>query len=122
MELAELDKAPRATVKDLRVNGIFFRCQQASFYMRGTATSIITDKKKFIGTIVQLRNLQAENVVLENILADRVGNGIIITGKADVDVRNFQAAQVGREMALCSKNCRLRINGEIMPCTESHAL
>lgn len=122
MELAELDKAPRATVKDLRVNGIFFRCQQASFYMRGTATSIITDKKKFIGTIVQLHNLQAENVVLENILADRVGNGIIITGKADVDVRNFQAAQVGREMVLCSKNCRLRINGEIMPCTESHAL
>lgn len=122
MDLAEMDRGYRATVKKLRVNGVFFRCQQASRYMRGTATSIITDKKKFLGTVVELRNFRAEDVQIENVLADRVGNGIRVTGQADVEVANFQAAEIGRAAATCGGNCHLVINGETIPVKDTQAL
>ena len=36
-----------STIDSVSVSNIYFRCDQASSYMRGTATSIITDKKKW---------------------------------------------------------------------------
>lgn len=122
MGLAELDRGPRATVKQLLVNGIFFRCTQGSRYMRGTATSIITDKKKFLGTVVELRNFRGEDIRIDNVLADRVGNGIRITGEATVEIQNFQAAEIGREAAICGSNCHLTINGEPVAVKDTQAL
>lgn len=122
MTLAELGKGPRATVKQLLVSGIFFRCTQGSRYMRGTATSIITDKKKFLGTVVELQAFRGEDILIDNVLADRVGNGIRLTGEATVEVRNFRAAQIGREEAVCGSNCHLRINGEEIPVTTQQPL
>jgi len=120
--LAEMERGYRANIRNLRVNGLFFRCQQASRYMRGTATSIITDKKKFLGTVIELRKLQAEDVLIENVLADRVGNGVLVTGNAQVEIRNFRAAEIGRKAAVCGNNCRLCINDQVIPITETEAL
>lgn len=122
MGLAELDRGPRATVKQLLVNGIFFRCTQGSRYMRGTATSIITDKKKFLGTVVELRNFRGEDIRIDNVLADRVGNGIRITGEATVEIQDFQASEIGREAAICGSNCHLTINGEPVAVKDTQAL
>ena len=113
--LAELDQGPRATVKNLTAGGIFFRCTQGSRYMRGTATSIITDKKKFLGTVVDLRNFRGEEIVIADVLAERIGNGIRITGEAAVEIQNFRAAEIGREKAVCGMGCSLTVNGEAIP-------
>lgn len=122
VDLVRMNKKPRATVKNWHVNGVFFRCQQASRYMRGTATSIITDKKKFVGTVADLGSLWGENILLENVLADRAGSGIRVTGKASVEVRNFQASQIGRETAVCGSCCHLTVNGEAVPVTDTREL
>ena len=122
MTLAELGRGPRATVKQLLVSGIFFRCTQGSRYMRGTATSIITDKKKFLGTVVELQAFRGEDIVIDNVLAERIGNGIRVTGEATVEIRNFQAVQIGRETAICGKDCRLTLNGEVVPETATQQL
>ena len=120
--LIEQGSGYRAHVKNWHINGIFFRCHQASSYMRGTATSIITDKKKYIGTVVNLYNLQAKDFRIENILADRIGNGIQVTGNATVEVQNFQVNELGREIATCGSNCCLTVNGETIPVTAARAL
>ena len=90
--------------------------------MRGTATSIITDKKKYMGTVVNLRNLQAENVRIEHILADRIGCAILVTGCAAVEVADFRAAEVGRETVVCGGNSCLTVDGETVPVTDTRQL
>jgi len=121
-EFTEMGRMPRAQLQNWHVSGVFFRCHQASSYMRGTATSIITDKKKYIGTVANLPGIIGENVLIENILADRIGNGILVTGNAAVDVRNFLASEIGKETATCGKNCCLTVNEKRIPVKESQAL
>lgn len=121
-EVIESQADSRATVKNWTVNGVFFHCQQASSYMRGTATSIITDKKKYVGTAINLINLRAQDFLIKNILADRIGNGVILTGNATVVVQNFQASEIGREAAVCGSNCHLTIDGETVAVKDSQAL
>ena len=111
-ELADKTWGPRAVVRNWHINGLFFRCQQASHYMRGTATSIITNKKNYLGTVLYLRNLVSENFRVENILAYRIGEGMFLSGRANVEVTGFCADEVGRTAATCGKNCRLTLNGE----------
>ncbi len=107
---------------DCRVDGMFFRCNQASPYMRGTATSIITDKKKFVGTVANLSGLQTESMRLTNVFAEQVGTGIVVTGQAKVRVENLQIAVCGREMAMCGSDSILTVNGETCKITQSVAL
>lgn len=121
-DLADMDRSPRASIQNWYINGVFFRCQQASRYMRGTATSIITDQKKYMGTVVNLQNLQAENVRIEHILAERIGCGILVTGCAAVEVADFRAAEVGRETAVCGGNSCLTVDGETVPVTDTRQL
>lgn len=106
-----------AVLEGCRVDGVFFRCAQASAYMRGTATSIITDKKKYVGTALSLARLRTEDLIIENVLADRIGAGCLVTGKAKVEVRNFQAAEIGRSDATCGRDCELTFNGNPIPVT-----
>lgn len=121
-ELAESGRGYRARIKDLSANGIFFRCTQGSRYMRGTATSIITDKKKFIGCVMDLRNMKGENLLFENILAERIGQGFFASGKVNAEIRGFYAEMIGRELALCGKDCTLSVNGEKIPVKNSQTL
>lgn len=108
---------PLAQVSGYRAGGLFFKCQQASRYMRGTATSIITDKKKFVGSVLGLTGLHTEDFVIENVLADRIGTGVTVTGNACVQIRNYQVADCGRELATCGSNCSLTIDGATVPLT-----
>ena len=110
--------AGRTHLENCRINGVFFHCQQASAYMRGTATSIITDKKKFVGTALELTALSTPDLLLENILVDRVGCGMRVAGKATVTVKNLEIADYGREEALCGENCHLTVNGNSVPVTK----
>lgn len=121
----ELSKQPEfvsAKLEDYYIKGLFFRCQQASRYMRGTATSIITDKKKYIGTVLDLEEVRSKKLIFTDILTDRIGRGVYLTGNANVEVQNFQAAEVGRGTAICSSRCTLTVNGQKMPVTESISL
>ena len=106
-----------ACVEGWRVNGVFFRCAQASAYMRGTATSIITDKKKYVGTALLLTRLSTDDLIIENVLADRIGAGCMVTGKAKVQISNFRAAEIGRSNATCGRDCELTFNGNPIPVT-----
>ena len=90
--------------------------------MRGTATSIITDKKKFVGTVANLSGLQTESMRLANVFAEQVGTGIVVTGQAKVKVENLQIAVCGRETAMCGSDSILTVNGETCKITQSVAL
>ncbi|MBR4863972.1 MAG: hypothetical protein IKU07_05290 [Oscillospiraceae bacterium] len=100
-----------------RADGIFFRCIQASAYMRGTATSIISDKKKFVGTVLELSGLETEGLTVKNIFAKPVGNGIRVTGKARVEVEDLQLELCGREETVCGTGCTLLLDGKIQEIT-----
>ena len=100
-----------------RLDGIFFRCIQASAYMRGTATSIISDKKKFVGTVLELSGLETDKLTAKNIFAKPVGNGICVTGKARVEVEEMQLELCGREESVCGTGCTLLLDGKIREIT-----
>ena len=112
----------RTYLENASIRGVFFHCQQASAYMRGTATSIITDKKKFVGTALELTALSTSGLVLENILVDRVGCGMRVTGEATVTVRNLEIADFGRAEALCGSGCSLTLDGTVVPETATQVL
>ena len=113
---------PKTRILDWKISGVFFRCAQASRYMRGTATSIITDKKKFIGLTLQLDRLETEDLTIRNVLIDRAGQGIRLTGKAKVQITGFCAGEFGRTPAVCGGNCQLVIDGEEVPVTRESKL
>ena len=113
---------PNTRILDWKISGVFFRCAQASRYMRGTATSIITDKKKYIGLALQLDSLKTEDLSMENILMDRIGQGVRLTGKARVQITGFRGTEFGRTPAVCGGYCQLVIDGEEVPVTRESKL
>lgn len=121
-DLAERGLAYRATLQNWTAKSLFFRCLQGSRYMRGTATSIITDKKKFIGCVLDLRNLRAEKLLVENVLAERIGEGIFASGAVTAEIQNFTAAEIGRNLATCGEGCRVTVAGETVPVKRSKPL
>lgn len=114
--------APMTHIRNWEISGIFFRCAQASRYMRGTATSIITDKKKFIGLVLQLDGLKTDGLGIRDVLMDRVGQGVRLTGNAKVEITGFRAAEFGRTPTVCGGNCQLRIDGEEISVTNESKL
>ena len=113
---------PMTKIRDWKISGVFFRCAQASRYMRGTATSVITDKKKYIGLALQLDGLDTEDLTVENVLMDRIGQGIRLTGRAKAQITGFHGAEFGRNRAVCGGNCQLVIDGEEVPVTRESKL
>lgn len=111
------DETPMTRIAGWMVSGIFFRCAQASRYMRGTATSIITDKKKYIGMVLQLDRLETDNLVIRDVFIDRAGQGVRLSGKAAMEITGLQAGELGRTLAVCGSSCNLKINGNTIPVT-----
>ncbi len=104
-------------LRHCEIYGLFFRCIQGSPYMRGTATSIITDKRKFVGMLLRLQDLQAEDLTVREIRAERIGQGVFLTGQAEVDISGVEVAICGRAMAVCGSGCTLRMEGRTVPQT-----
>lgn len=116
--LCAVFRKERTQLTDCTADGLFFRCLQGSAYMRGTATSIITDKKKFVGTVMDLSGLETDSMQVKNVFALQVGAGIVVTGKAKVAVENLQVALCGRTLTLCGSNCTLTVDGQPCEVTE----
>lgn len=111
-----------ADSKNLRGNALYFRCIQGSRYMRGTATSNITDPKKYIGHSVFFENFYSKDAVLENLFVTINGEGFKLTGGGQLEVKNLQLGACGRALSLCSSDSRLVINGEVQPTTAYRTL
>jgi len=105
----------RADSKNFRGNALFFRCIQGSRYMRGTATSMIKDPKKFIGVVARLGNFHATDAVLENIFVEKCGNAFIASGTGKVEVKNLNIGQLGRELTKVKTGFTMEIDGEVQP-------
>ena len=104
-----------ADSKNLRGNGLFFRCIQGSRYMRGTATSMISDPKKFIGAVARLGRFDSTDTVLENIFVEKCGNAFTGNGNGKVVVKNLNIGQLGREMSKVKAGFTLEIDGKVEP-------
>lgn len=111
-----------ADSKNLRGNALFFRCIQGSRYMRGTATSNITDPKKYIGHSVFFENFYSKDAVLENLFVTINGEGFKLTGGGQLEVKNLQMGACGRALSLCSTDSKLIIDGEVQPATAYRSL
>ena len=111
-----------ADSRNLRGNALYFRCIQGSRYMRGTATSNITDPKKFIGHSAFFENFRSQDALLENIFVDKNGEGFKLTGGGRLEIRNLEMEQCGRTLALCSTDSQLIINGKLQPTTQYRTL
>ena len=95
----------------LHLNGVFFRCIQGSRYMRGTATSTITDKKKYIGTTAALKGFTSR-VIMENVFTDKNGDAFIMNGGGSLEVKNFFINEIGRQLVITDGKSNVVINGE----------
>lgn len=104
-----------ADSQNLRGNGLFFRCIQGSRYMRGTATSMITDPKKYIGMILLMNKFKSTDAVFENIFAEKCGNAFSLNGGGKVVVKNFNIGELGRTLSTVKTGSILEINGEVQP-------
>ena len=111
-----------ADSRNLRGNALYFRCIQGSRYMRGTATSNITDPKKYIGHSVFFENFHSKDAVLENVFVTINGEGFKLTGGGQLEVKNLQMGQCGRALSLCSTDSKLILNGEVQPTTAYRTL
>lgn len=89
-----------ANSDNLYLNGAFFRCIQGSRYMRGTATSTITDKKKYIGSTASLVNFTTRNALFENVFVDKNGDAFRLMGGGKLEVNNFSINEVGRNLVI----------------------
>lgn len=103
----------KAQVRDVYMSNIYFRCDQASSYMRGTATSIITDKKKYKGVVLELTNLTGD-VTVDGVLAERINGAVKVTGGAGVQVNGLEIAEYGVFRAACDAKSELTVDGEVI--------
>ena len=92
-----------ADSRGLSCSGMFFRCIQGSPYMRGTATSVITDPKKYLGAVFVLNNFKATDALMEHIRAEKVGNAFVLKTSGKVTVRDWQIGQIGRGTTVCDE-------------------
>lgn len=104
-----------ADSRNFRGYGLFFRCIQGSRYMRGTATSMISDPKKFIGAVARLGGYRATDTVLENIFVEKCGNAFTLSGNGKVEVKNLNIGQLGRQMSRVKAGSTLIIDGKEEP-------
>lgn len=100
-----------AEVRGVKLKNLYFHCDQASGYMRGTATSIITDKKKFRGVALDLTKLKGD-VTVDGLITERVSGAVKLTGGAAVCVTNLDVAEYGKFLASCDDQSVLTVNGE----------
>ena len=98
-----------AQVTGLKFNNLFFRCDQASGYMRGTATSIITDKAKYRGCPVLLEGLKGD-MEFNHVLTERVSVGIQLSGGANVTVNDLSVVEYGKHLTVVDAASTLTIN------------
>ena len=101
----------QAEVRGVQMNDLYFRCDQASGYMRGTATSVITDKTKYRGVGLSLNNLKGD-VTVDGLFIDRVSGAVRVTGGAAVTVTGLEVAEWGKFFATCDDKSSLSVNGE----------
>lgn len=102
--------------KNLKGSALFFRCIQGSPYMRGTATSTITDPKKYRGSTAILKNCKATDILLENIFVEKCGTGIVMSGGCSIEIKNLNIGELGRNLTSCDADSTLIIDGEVQPC------
>jgi len=105
----------RADCRNLKGSALFFRCIQGSRYMRGTATSTITDPKKFIGSVARFGNYSATDTVLENVFIEKCGVAFTGSGTGKVTVKNMNVGQLGRKMSGVRTGFTLEIDGQVEP-------
>lgn len=107
-----------ALVHRVTMSDLYFRCDQASGYMRGTATSIITDKKKYRGVALDLGKLKGDAVV-DGLRAERVSGAVKLSGGASVTVSGLEVAEYGKFLAACDDQSQLSVNGAVVACGET---
>lgn len=95
----------------VNMTNLYFRCDQASAYMRGTATSIITDKKKYRGVPVDFSNMQGD-ITVTGVYAERVSGAVRVSGGAKVCVTGIEVAEYGKFLATCDAKSELTVDGE----------
>lgn len=107
-----------AETENLYGKGWFYRPEQKSLYLIGDHGSF-SDKSKYKGTLFSLFDLKG-SAVFEDIFADKCKFAAWVVGKADVELKNFHLNEYGGEIPyFCGPDCRLVVNGEVIPCRDS---
>ena len=98
---------------NVRIDAFFYRCDQGSAYMRGTATSIITDKKKYVGCGANLTF--TGEVSISHLKAGKIGNGVLANSGA-LTITDFTADEIGKIMLKRGRDAAVTVDG--VPFTE----
>ena len=93
-----------ANVRDIRVNGVFYKRQHLR--LRGTTTA-----GGYEGVVINLPQLRTESMVIQNVYADTARMGVFLNGNAHIAIQNFQLADAECK-ALCGSNCELVIDDQ----------
>lgn len=100
-----------AKVRNVRINGVFYKRQHMRLRSRLAADS-------YEGIVLSLPKLRTDSMKIENIYADTAGTGIFLNGNANVKIANFQISDA-KCKAVCGSNCTLVIDGESVDNTQS---
>ena len=101
----------KAQADGLVMRDLYHRRDQVNGYLRGTANSIFTDKAKYIGMVLCLRNLTGD-VTVNGAHAALVSGAVEVTGGAKVTVKDLDVVEYGKFFAACDSKSELAINGE----------
>ena len=98
-----------ATVRDVRINGVFYRRQHLRLCDTAAAQG-------YECSVITLPKLRTDSMTIENIYADTARLGVFLSGDAKVVINNFRLTYADTK-ALCGGNCTLVIDGETVPPT-----
>lgn len=107
-----------AEVENFYGKGWFYRPEQKSLYLSGEHSGF-SDKSKYKGSLFNLFDFKG-NAVFEDIFADKCKFAAWVVGEGDVELKNFNLNEYGGEIPyFCGPDCRLTVNGEVIPCRDS---
>lgn len=100
-----------AKLRDIKVNGVFYSRQHDRLYG-------VTPAGRYEGVAISLPKVQTESMVIENVYVDTARIGASVTGKAKVEIKNFNLVDATTPL-LCGRNCTFIVNGEQVEQTEA---
>jgi len=103
----------RAKTRNVYISGVFHKRDQKRLWLADSVTPA------YEGVVLDIQNMETEGMLVEHVFGDTARVGVCVTGKANVEVKDFHIAAASQAEIISGGGCRTVVNDAVVPVTET---
>ena len=103
----------RAKTRNVHISGVFHKRDQKRLWLADSVTPA------YEGVVLDIQNMETEGMLVEHVFGDTARVGVCVTGKANVEVKDFHLAAASQAEMICGGGCCAVVNDAVVPVTET---